>query len=384
MRYSDFENSTSGKLIPTVYGEKAFVPNPLPPGLDLAKITLELAGAMAAIGELRGACRRLHNPYILIRPLQRLEAQTSSAMEGTHTTADDLVLTEAGIQKTPSSEATEVNNYTRALAWAVDQLDRLPISGRLLKGAHEILLASVGRDRGQDKQPGEYARDQNMIGGTRIDRARFIPPPPLETETAMSELERYINRENKVSSGALIDLALVHYQFETIHPFADGNGRLGRMLMSLMAISENVLDMPVLYMSPELEKRKDDYIDHMYRVSSNGEWEDWIRFFLSVLEASCNRTVETIDRILGLQHAYHATARAASRSNNISGVIDMLFESPVIQPADIVKNLEITDAAARNILRQLTELGFLSEWRGMYPKVWVAGELLDVSRPRSD
>lgn len=381
MRYSDFENSTSGKLISTVYGEMAFSPNPLPPNLDLAQITLELAGAMGAIGELRGACRQLHNPYILIRPLQRLEAQTSSAMEGTHTTADELVLTEAGIQKTPSSEATEVNNYVQALAWAVNELNRLPISGRLLKGAHRRLLASVGRNRGQDKQPGEYARDQNMIGGTRIDRARFIPPPPEETESAMSDLERYINREHKVPSGALIDLALVHYQFETIHPFADGNGRLGRMLMSLMAISEGILNMPILYMSPELEKRKDDYIDHMYRVSSSGEWEDWIKFFLSVLESSCRRTVDTIDRILNLQQAYRAKIRAASRSNNIDSVVDMLFESPLIRPADIVARVGITDAAARNILRQLTGLKILSEWHGIYPKVWVASELLNVSRP---
>lgn len=381
MRYSDFENSSSGKLVATVYGEKAFVPNPLPPDLDLSKITLELAGAMAAIGELRGACRRLRNPYILIGPLQRLEAQTSSAMEGTYTTADELVLAQAGIQKTPASEAMEVNNYIQALAGAVKELDRLPISGRLLKGAHRILLASVGRNRGQDKQPGQYARDQNMIGGTRIDRARFIPPPPPESADAMADLERYINREEKERAGALIDLALVHYQFETIHPFADGNGRLGRMLVSLMTMSEGLLEMPVLYLSPELEKRKDDYIDHMYRVSSSGEWEDWIRFFLSVLETSCRRTVDTIDRILSLQQEYHEKARAASRSNNIGSVVDMLFESPVIRPANIVERLGITDAAARNILRQLTGLEILHELRGIYPMVWVAGELLDVSRP---
>lgn len=384
MRYSDFKDSPSGKLIPTVYDAKAFIPNPLPPNLELGGIALGLASAMSSIGELRGACRRLINPYILIRPLQRLEAQTSSAMEGTYTTADELVMTEAGIQKTPTSEAIEVHNYTRALAWAVVQLNTLPISGRLLKSVHEILLESVDRNRGRDKQPGEYARDQNMIGGTRIDRARFIPPPPRETVDSMADLERYINRKNKEQSAALIDLALVHYQFETIHPFADGNGRLGRMLLSLMAISEGLLELPVLYLSPEFEKRKDDYIDHMYRVSSHGEWEEWINFFFSVLQASCQRAVATIDRILELHQSYHKKVRAASRSNNIGSVVDMLFESPVIQPTDIVKRLGITDAAARNILRQLTELEVLLEWRHFYPRVWVADELLDVSRPAND
>ncbi|MFD2857611.1 Fic/DOC family N-terminal domain-containing protein [Seohaeicola zhoushanensis] len=154
VRYADFENSPSGTLVPTVYGQRAYVPNPLPPTVDLGAVIAQLATAMAAIGELKGACHLLANPFILIRPLQRLEAQTSSAMEGTHTTADALVMAESGIDKEPTLEAVEVNNYTRALSWAVGQLDSLPVSTRLLKGAHARLLADVGRDRGQDKQPG--------------------------------------------------------------------------------------------------------------------------------------------------------------------------------------------------------------------------------------
>ena len=382
MRYSDFVDSPAGKLVPTVYNEKAFVPNPLPPTIDLSKIAAELASAMAAIGELKGACRLLANPYILIRPLQRLEAQSSSAMEGTYTTADALVMTEAGLDKTPTIEAIEVNNYSRALSWAVAQLDNLPISVRLLKGAHRILLEHVGQTRCQDKQPGEFARDQNMIGGTNIETAHFIPPPPSETVDAMGALEKYINREDKAGSLGLIDIALVHYQFETIHPFADGNGRVGRMLISLMAISEGLLELPVLYMSPELEKKKDLYIDHMYYVSSRGEWVEHLNMFLSVVADSCRRSIETVHRLLDLQRHYHSAARERSRSNNITMVVDMLFESPVIQPRDIMKRTGITDAAARNLLRQLTELGILSEWNHIYPTVWLAGELLDVSRPQ--
>ena len=381
MRFAEFENSPAGVLVPTVYNQRAFVPNPLPPKLDLSKIAFDLSAAMAAVGELRGACRLLPNPYILIRPLQRLEAQTSSAMEGTYTTADALVMAEAGVDKAPTLETIEVNNYTRALSWAVHQLESLPVSVRLIKGAHKVLLEHVGRARGQDKQPGEFARHQNMTGGASLETARFIPAPPTETIEAVSALERFVNRRDKSTALPLIDIALVHYQFETIHPFADGNGRVGRMLISLMAISEKLLDMPVLYMSPELERKKDQYIDHMYDVSSSGAWEAYISFFLNVVVESCQRSIKTTDRILELQKQYHEAVRARSRSNNMNVVVDMLFESPVIQPNDIMERAGISDPTARNLLRHLTDIGILEEWKAVYPTVWVAGELLDVSRP---
>ncbi len=292
-----------------------------------------------------------------------------------------MVMAEAGIDKNPTAEAIEVNNYIRALSWAVKQLETLPISVRLMKAAHKILLEDVDTERGRDKQPGEFARDQNMIGGASIETARFIPPPPRETVECMSALEKYINREDKAAAAALIDIALVHYQFETIHPFADGNGRVGRMLISLMAISEGLLEMPVLYMSPELEKRKDAYIDHMYDVSCRGAWEAYLRMFLKASVESCQRTTSTIRRVLEMQEDYHARAREVSRSNNINAVVDMLFETPVIQPRDIVEGVGITDAGARNLLRKLTEIGILKEWRLFYPTVWIANELLYVSRP---
>lgn len=381
MRYADFENSPTGQLVPDINGIKAFIPNPLPPVLDLADIALALGDAGAAIGELRGACRRLKNPYILIRPLQRLEAQTSSAMEGTHTTNDELVLAEAGVEKAPRTEAIEVANYARALSWAVDELKRLPVSGRLLRGAHERLLQGVGRERGQGTRPGQYKQTQNMIGGYSLERARFIPPPPRAAEDAMGALEHYLKREDKTGTSPLIDLAVVHYQFETIHPFADGNGRVGRMLISVMAVTEGLLDLPVLYISPVLEKRKDTYIDLLYRVSSQGAWSEWISFFLDVIALSARLTVTTIDRILGLHETFHARAREISRSSNILTVVDMLFDTPVVRARDIVEHVRVTDAAARNIIRQLVKAGILTELNGYYPTIWIARELIEVSRP---
>ena len=381
MRYSDFENSPSGHLTPTLFNARAFVPNPLPPNLDLGAVALVLGDAMAAIGELRGACRRLVNPYVLIRPLQRLEAQTSSAMEGTHTTNDELVMAEADVEKHPTLEAIEVRNYISALSWAEGELTNLPISGRLIRGAHRRLLTNIGRVRGQDKLPGEFKRDQNLIGGLTLEAARFIPPPPNEAEAAMAELERFINRDDKSASSPLIDMALVHYQFETIHPFADGNGRVGRMLISLMAMTEGLLEFPVLYMSPELEGQKDAYIDLMYAVSSLGQWENWIRFFLTTLTKSAQRTVATIDRVLALQAEYHARVSAVSRSNNMLAVIDMLFDSPVIRARQISERQGITDAAARNIIRQLVDLGILRILETYYPMAWLAREISIVSAP---
>ncbi len=381
VRYEDFAEGASGHLIPTVYDERAFVPDPLPPELDLGKLAFALADARAAMGELRGACRRLANPDILISPLQRLEAQTSSAMEGTFTTADELALADAGIATNPTSDAIEVANYKRALRWASRELKTLPLSGRLLKGTHRILLDGVHRARGRDKQPGEYARDQNMIGGTSIRDARFIPPPPKETEACMAAFEKYLNRPQPEQSQGLIDLALAHYQIETIHPFADGNGRIGRMLISLMAVQTGLLDIPALYMSPEIERRKDEYIDRLYHVSANSAWEGWIGYFFEVLVASCTRTVGTIDRLLDLQSDYQGRARKISRSANLGVVIDRLFEQPFVRASNVVEWTGVTDAAARTLIRQLGSLGILTEVSNTYPTIWLAADLLRLARP---
>lgn len=388
MRLDDFGENATGKLVATVHDQKAFVPDPLPPALDLGAIALDLARAGQMLGELKGAYRRLNNPYILIGPLRRLEAQSSSAMEDTHTTADDLVLAEAGIEQGTTNDAREVANYVRALNWAVDELGRLPVSGRLLKGAHKILMQNVGPQRGQDTQPGEYARDQNMIGARalrdpaeRLATARFIPPPPAEKAPSMAALETYMNRPDAGGATMLIDLALTHYQFETIHPFGDGNGRIGRMLISILPVATGDVDTPILYMSPELEDRKRDYIDLMYEVSTEGRWEAWLSFFLDTLCLSCDRTIRTIDRVLDLQQRYHQEAHGFSRSANIIRLIDLLFERPAVNAATVVREIGVTDAAARNLLRQLTEAGFLHESGLYYPTTWIAHEIVDIARP---
>lgn len=381
MRPETFVSKDSGHLTRTIEGEYAFVPAPLPPAIDLGEIAVSMAEATQAIGELKGACRRLASPYILIRPLQRQEALTSSAMEGTFTSADNLVLAEAGLEKEGDDSTREVVNYLRALNQALGMLRKYPISHRVIKAAHETLLSGLSAARGAQKRPGEYKKEQNWIGGRTIQVARFVPPPPADALECMDMLEKYINREKAEFPTALIDLALVHYQIETIHPFADGNGRVGRMLISLMSVQSGLLEMPVLYISPAMERDKDKYIDLMFNVSAKGEWTPWLKFFFSKVCEACQETVATIDRLIGLQESYRQRAGEAMRSANIVALVDMLFEVPAISVSDAQNKLDLTYAGARKSINKLTELGILVEISDSYPKTFLAPEIVRAARP---
>lgn len=379
MNADDFSDEASGRLIPTIAGALAFVPDPLPPAVDLNAIGSSLLNAMKWIGELNGACRRLREPSILIAPLQRREALTSSAMEGTFSTQDALILAERGIEK-PNDDATrEVRNYIRALNDAVAALEKLPICHRVLTDAHRTLLSGLSHGRGAQKRPGEYKPDQNWIGGRSIDVARYVPPPPAETLACMDALEQHLNQDDRFD--ALIDLALVHYQFEAIHPFMDGNGRVGRMLISLMAIERGLLDRPVLYISPVIEHRKDEYIDLMFGVSARGEWHPWLTFFFDRITDTCRETIATIDRLISLHDEYRRLATGAMRSASAVTLVDYLFEQPAIAVSDACQALGVTYAAARTTINRLIELGILEEYAGTYPAVFLARGILDAASP---
>lgn len=381
MKRAEFISQEAGTLVPTIEGCEAFVPASLPPKYNLAKVAISVGGALQALGELKGACRRLQNPYMLVRPLQRNEALTSSAMEGTFTTDSHLLLAEAGLESDSDESTREVVNYLRALGNSLNMLKEIPISHRVIKKAHEILLSGLSVGRGARKRPGEYKREQNWIGGRTIDVARFIPPPPDETLRCMDDLEAYINRDGDLSSTEkLIDLALVHYQIEAIHPFADGNGRVGRMLISLMAVHNGLLDVPILYISPVMERYKDDYIDNMFNVSAKGAWEDWIIFFSNKICESCIETIAAIDRILNLQQDYRTLVQSKSKSSNPLIIIDHLFESPVISVTEAARILGVTYPAAKGTIDKLIELGVLREMDGVYPKAFYAPAIIRASR----
>jgi Fic family protein len=380
MRAADFTDQSPGRLVPTIERQLAFVPDALPPQIDMNEIAISMGDAMQAIGELKGACRRLQNPHILIRPLQRREALTSSAMEGTFTTADNLVLAEAGIEREHDDSTREVRNYISALNESLKLLQELPICHRVIKRAHEILLSGLSKARGASKRPGEYKIEQNWIGGRTIETARFVPPPPAETQQGMDAIEVYLNRENPVMPTPLMDLALVHYQLETLHPFADGNGRVGRMLISIMAVKSGLLEMPVLYISPAMERDKDSYIDLMFGVSARGEWAPWLIFFFGKIAEASRDTVATIDRLLNLQDRYRISAAAAMRSAGAVTLVDTLFEQPVITVGEAQSKLGVTYPAAKKTIDKLVELDILVEVGGYYPKTFIAHGIMNAAR----
>lgn len=381
MKKSDFERSPSGTVVPTENGQWAFVPNPLPPDrLDMSRLAQPLAEASQLAGELNGIGRTLADPMLLIRPLQAREALTSSSMEGTYTTLDELLYLEAGGAETDRMPDTrEVANYRLALSSAISSLDTLPLSLRTLRDAHRILLSGVRRHRGSSAAPGELKRLQNYIGTRQIETARFIPPPPARTPDCLDALERYLHRPDRAHMPALIDAGLVHYQFETIHPFADGNGRVGRMLITLQLFERGFLRQPILYLSPVLERRKDEYIDLMYDVSRSGNWTEWIVFFLEVVSESCRTAIKTADALLSLQQDYRTRASGAGRSSNLLTIIDHLFRVQVVTIPSIAQMLNVQYRSAQLNVEALVGAGILAEFPGTSnPKFFIASEIRDV------
>lgn len=385
-----FRKSPTGSLVRTVADEWAFVPNPLPPAsIDFTTLAMPLAEAMQALGELNAAGRSLANPALVIRPLQRREALLSSSMEGTYTTADALALAEADENAAAYVDAStiEVRNYITAFQVADRLRKELPLSNRLIKSVHRTLLSGVSRDRGVHKRPGEYKDQQNFIGGRnrQIESARFIPPPPAETETSMAALERYLNREERGGIPPIIDAALFHYQFETIHPFADGNGRVGRILIPIFLMQEGALESPLLYLSPAVEGRKDDYVDLMLDVSRDGAWTPWIKFFLDMVIASCRSASTTITDLEMLRQNFRQRIAEGRSSARFITIVDELFVTPVTSIPQIAEKLSITYPAAKNAVGRLIDHGILEEMPATSnPRRFICWPIVDLSegRPR--
>jgi len=312
-----FRNSPCGRLVPTIDGAWAFVPDPLPLRLSLEPIIPIIHEASMKLGELNGIGRTLADPYPLIRPLQRKEAVASSNIEGTYTSLSDLYLLEAGADERQGPPDTrEVLNYVRALEHAINRLEELPVSARLMRDVHRILMAGVGRDRGATVDPGELRRDQNWLDGIDDDvhKARFVPPPPSEVARTLGELGRFIHAPQPPDLPPLIHNALIHYQFETIHPFSDGNGRLGRLLIPVILCERKILEQPLLYMSPYFERNRDQYVDLLFNVSRDGDWQEWIAFFLRGVVETTQESIETVHRLQDLNARYRAEIRQARTS----------------------------------------------------------------------
>lgn len=379
MNDADFVDGTTGKLVPTGLGCSAFVPAPLPPAaLDLRPMFGKIVRASTIIGELNGIGRRLPNPFLLVNPFMRREAVASSRIEGTVTSLPQLLLFEAEeMPRHATPDARETWNYVQALAFSLRRLETLPISGRLIREAHEVLLGDVLSGRGAHIIPGVFKKHQNHIGAKLITNARFVPPPPAETLDAMHALETYIN-DTSDETPLPVRLALVHYQFETIHPFPDGNGRVGRLLIPLMLAQAAALAEPLLYLSPYFENHYATYIDRMLAVSMRGEWLAWIDFFMDAIIDAGSDAIARIDKLQALRVRFHQSVQTKRSSALLMRLIDLLFERPAIQIAVAARHLGITYAAAKNNIERLEAEGMIVKYVEGRPQMWIASEILDA------
>jgi Fic family protein len=377
MQPEDFDPAQRGLLLrhPTAYW--AFVPAPLPPAIDMTPELLRaLSDADRAIGELAGAGGWLPVPHILIDPFLRREAVLSSRIEGTIATVTDLALFEVDARASEARDAQEVLNYVRALELATDPRRTLPLSLRLIRDLHRTLMTGV---RGNVATPGEFRRSQNWIGpaGCLLNEATFVPPPVDQMTPALHELEAYLHGDDSLP--LLIRIALVHYQFEAIHPFLDGNGRIGRLLVSLLMQEWRLLPTPLLYLSAFFETRRDDYYRHLLSVSTHGTWDRWIRFFLEGVASQSRDVIDRARRLTELREDYHRRVQVSRASALLPRLVDHLFERPAITVTGAKEVLGITFRAASQNVQKLVAAGILHETTGRERnRIYVASEILDL------
>jgi Fic family protein len=349
-------------------------------------VDLDLLGALSAasqaVGELGGLGRTLPNPQLLINPFVRREAVLSSRIEGTQADIAQVYAFEAGQLSlpgfeapSPSSDVQEVVNYVHALEYGLEAIRDRAISLHLMRELHELLMTGV---RGQYMNIGAFREEQNWIGppGCEIEDARFVPPPARELMVALDSLERYIHREDQYP--ALIRIGLIHYQFETIHPFLDGNGRIGRLLISLLLIHWKLIPLPLLYLSAFFERHRQEYNDRLLAVSEHGAWNEWLLFFLRGVTELSRDAGDKVKRLQDVQKDWRERLSHARGSSPLL-LAEHLFSLPVITIPAAVKVLGVTYPAAQQNVQKLVDVGILRRvGDAQYGKVYVADEILHI------
>ena len=353
----------AGIYVDNLTGEAAyqsFKPNPLPPipeiEMDEEMVKL-LVDANKQLVKLDMASQLISNADLFISMYVRKEALISSQIEGTQCTLDDVLDPE--VDANVNLDVSDVINYVKATQYALKRLERLPLCCRLIREIHEVLMENV---RGQDKTPGEFRYSQNWIGPANcsLKDARYIPPNVEDMQTAMSDLEKYIN-EN-VDYDPLIRVALIHYQFETIHPFLDGNGRIGRLLILLYLMEQGLLAKPVIYISYFLKKNQIEYYDRISEVRRTGNFEQWIRFFLEAVSKASSDSLETIHRLSMLHDAnIEKLPKTTRRKDNLRAVFDYIEQYPIIDIKRTAKELAVSYNTVAAAVRKLVEFGILQE-----------------------
>ncbi len=360
---------TTGIYVETVPGGesvRSFVPNPLPPvpALALTPAVQDLLDqAHMELGRLDGMTSILPDTALFLYMYIRKEAVLSSQIEGTHCSLADLLLFEnAAISGVPVPDVQDVSNYVSALEYGLKRLrDGFPLCNRLLCEIHETLLA---HGRSSEKQPGEFRRSQNWIGGTRPGNAHYVPPPPERLADCLSAFEQFLNNE-PARTPTLLKAALCHVQFETIHPFLDGNGRLGRLFITLLLCHEGVLHEPLLYLSLYFKQHRQTYYDLLQRVRTDGDWEAWVTFFLEATRESARQAVSTAARLNTLIHADRARIRDLGRlSGSTYRVFDRMVERPLGSIASVCRHTGLTPNTVDKVMRTLVTLGLVKELTG--------------------
>jgi Fic family protein len=359
-----FSSSSSGKIVRMPQGYWAFLPAPLPPRLEYPPALVNaLSTADRAMGELKGLGGTLTNPHLLIRPLTHREAVLSSRIEGTRASLDDLFAYEANQLSflDPNSDVKEVHNYVRALEYGLERVKNLPVSLRLFREVHAELMEGV---RGDAWTPGEFRRTQNWIGpaGSTLETAAYVPPPVDEMLAALGALESFIHEPSDLPP--LLRLGLIHYQFEAIHPFLDGNGRVGRLLIALLLSAWKLLPQPLLYLSAYFESNRIAYYNLLLAVSQRAAWEEWLIFFLEGVRSQSQDAVKKIGRLQSLRTEYQAKIQSRRAPARLLRVVDLLFAGPVLTTRQVETELGIPFPGAQRLIDQLIQLDILREVTG--------------------
>jgi len=362
MNPNDFRPPQVGRVVQTQKGYYAFIPAPLPP---------ELVWSLPLISALSDAERDLSRlatvtgafPQLLTQPFMRQEAVLSSRIEGTRTTLAELyayesaqlTLIEAG------DDVREVHNYVIALDYGLERLKTLPISLRLIREIHEKLMQGV---RGGNLTPGEFRRTQNWIGpaGSTIMTATYVPPPVDDMHQALSDLEKFIHAD--IDIPVLARAAMIHYQFEALHPFLDGNGRVGRLLIALLFAEWELLPQPLLNLSVYFERYRQEYYDHLLAVSQRGEWDAWLRFFMRGVSTQAQDSLIRMERLQSIRSKYQPFVESEKNSERMAAVIDFLFGRPIFNARQLADSLQIPFKTARQYIDKLVRAGIVREMTG--------------------
>ena len=379
MKPNEFRNSKVGKAIRTQTGYWAFIPAQLPPEIEwTTSLISALSDADRELSKLTTLAGNFPFPRLLTQPFLRREAVLSSRIEGTRASLADLYNYESAQLSflEPTDDVREVHNYVLALDYGLERLETLPVSLRLIREIHAKLMEGV---RGGNLTPGKFRKTQNWIGpaGSTIETATYVPPPIDEMKNALSDLEKFIHADTEIPT--LARAGMIHYQFEAIHPFLDGNGRVGRLIIMLLFHEWNVLSQPLLNLSAYFEHYRQEYYDHLLAVSQHGKWEEWLRFFLRGISTQAQDSVFRMTRLQGIRTKYEVLVQADRNSARMAAVIDFIFSRPILSIKQLETALDMPYMAAKRYIEKLVDANVLQETTGYTRnRVFQANEIFEA------